>query len=222
MPCRCRAASYDRAMTAEVVALGAWCDVNLPEEERSTPGGFAHAGARLGWLVVPPEEAGASPGGAHFRVHEFAILADGCRVTLRDDLGFSSWSRRYDYDSGKTHALDAWHDMTRESVESGVRNVVLPDGIVAAGLSGLLIPNGLRRYGAILRLGDKLDNVSGSVDPVVHDHEVDLALCVQYFRRFCSSLRSVVLALSPWFTEGVARSRAAGSSLRRREAVSAG
>ncbi len=125
--CRCRAASYDRAMTAEVVALGAWCDVDLLEEDRATPGGFAHAGPRLGWSVVPPEEAGASPGGAHFRVHEFAILADGRRVSLRDDLGFSSWSRRHDYDSGKTHALDASHDMTRESVESGVRNVVLPD-----------------------------------------------------------------------------------------------
>ena len=60
-------------------------------------------------------------------MHEFAILADGRRVTLRDDLGFSSWSRRHDYDSGKTHALDPSHDMTRESVESGVRNVVLPD-----------------------------------------------------------------------------------------------
>jgi hypothetical protein len=53
--CRCRAASYDRAMTAEVVALRAWCDVDLPEEDRAAPGGFAHAGARLGWSVVPPK-----------------------------------------------------------------------------------------------------------------------------------------------------------------------
>ena len=90
-------------MSAEVIAFGAWCD------------------------LVPPEEDTATPGGASFRVYEFAMLADGRRVTLRDDLGFSSWSRRHDYDSGKTQNLDPWRSLTRESVEHDVRNVVLPD-----------------------------------------------------------------------------------------------
>ena len=80
-----------------------------------------------GWSAVPSEDARSSPGGAHFLVHEFAVLADGRRVTLRDNLGFSSWSRTHDYDSGKTQMLDPWQSLTRETVESEVRNLVLPD-----------------------------------------------------------------------------------------------
>lgn len=86
-------------MSAQVIALGAWCD------------------------FVPPEEAAATPGGAYFRVHEFAILADGHRVTVRDDLGFSFWSRR----AGSPGLLDPWRGLTRTHVEHDVRNVVLPD-----------------------------------------------------------------------------------------------
>ena len=115
-----------------------------------------------------PGRGGASPGGADFRVHEFAILADGRRVTLRDDLGFSSWSRRHDYDSGKTHALEPSHDMTRESVESGVRNVVLPDDDSGdehpyQWLRELLLRRGFRRpwsscVGAVPRVRDRLEH----------------------------------------------------------------
>ena len=86
-------------MSAEVVALGAWCD------------------------LVPPEEDTATPGGASFRVYEFAMLADGRRVTLHGDRGFTSWTRT----TGETRFLDPWRSLTRESVESDVRNVVLPD-----------------------------------------------------------------------------------------------
>src|SRR5690606_11913818 len=80
-----------------------------------------------GWSPLPPGAASASTGVAHIRVHEFAILADGRRVTIRDDLGFSSSSHRHDYDTGGTQTLDPWFGLTRESVERGVRNVVLPD-----------------------------------------------------------------------------------------------
>ena len=89
------------ASASPVVALGAWCDLHVP----------------------PP--GGATPGGVHFRVSEFAVLADGRRVTIRDDLGFSSWSRVLD-ESGHVHAVDPW-PLTRESLEADVRNVVLPD-----------------------------------------------------------------------------------------------
>ena len=95
---------YHRSMSQQVVALGAWCD------------------------LVPEEEVRATPGGAHIRVHEFAILADGRRVTIRDDLGFSSWSRTYSSETGETRKVDPWRSITRESVEHEVRNnVVVPD-----------------------------------------------------------------------------------------------
>ncbi len=86
---------------ATVVALGAWCDLHVPLEGSATPGGI------------------------HFRISEFAVLADGRRVSIRDDLGFSSWSRALDA-SGHVHAVDPW-PVTRESLEADVRNVVLPD-----------------------------------------------------------------------------------------------
>jgi hypothetical protein len=126
-PARVGLGEQDGVVSADVVALGAWCDLEPPEEDDTTPGGFARASARFGWSPVPPGEARATPGGAHFRVHEFAILADGRRVTIRDDLGFSSWSRRYEDDSGKTEKLNPWDHMTRESVQHDVRKVVLPD-----------------------------------------------------------------------------------------------
>jgi hypothetical protein len=60
-------------------------------------------------------------------VHEFAILAGGRRVTVRHDFGFSTSTRRHDYDSDQTQTLDSWIFMSRSSIESDVRNVVLPE-----------------------------------------------------------------------------------------------
>ena len=91
---------------------------------------------------MPPEEVDATPGGAYFRVHEFAILADGRCVTVRDDLGFSFWSRR-------AGSPGPWHGLTRESVENDDRNVVLPDDDASEdehpyeGLRDLLLQRGI-------------------------------------------------------------------------------
>ncbi len=86
-------------MSAHVIALGAWCD------------------------LVPPEEDHSSPGGASFRVSEFAVLADGRRLTLHNERGFTSWLRT----SGQRQLMDPWMHLSRESVEADVRSVVLPD-----------------------------------------------------------------------------------------------
>jgi hypothetical protein len=81
----------------EVIGLGAWCD------------------------VVPEEEASASPGSVSFDVHEFALLADGRRLTLHaGQLGFSvsgPWK----------HFRHPLGDLTAESIASGVLTTVLPD-----------------------------------------------------------------------------------------------
>jgi hypothetical protein len=60
---------YGQSVNADVVALGAWCD------------------------LVPPEESTASPGGISFDVHEFAMLADGRRLTLHSGRGFTTYVR---------------------------------------------------------------------------------------------------------------------------------
>ncbi len=109
-------------MSTEVVALGAWCDLDFPDERVAAAGRMPQGHRPAGWAPAPLGARGASPGGAHFRVHEFAVLADGRRVTIRDDLGFSSYRA-----SGVTRSVDPWEGMTRERVAHDVRNVVLPD-----------------------------------------------------------------------------------------------
>lgn len=82
-----------------VVALGAWCEIDPRQEELRAFG----------------DESTPS---ASFRVLEFAVLEDGRRVTIRDDLGFGVSTRQ----------PRPWHWLTREFVEHDIRtNVVVPD-----------------------------------------------------------------------------------------------
>lgn len=84
-------------MPAEVVRLGAWCD------------------------LVPEEEATASPGSVSFAVDEFAVLADGRRVLLHQgERGFSVSGPA----SPTGHPL-RW--LTAEDIERDVLTTVLPD-----------------------------------------------------------------------------------------------
>jgi hypothetical protein len=91
-------------VTTDVVALGAWCD------------------------LVPAEESSASPGGVSFAVHEFAILADGRRLTLHTARGFTSYVRA-SFPAGQQPSVAPgfWSLTTRECLEAGVRSVVRPD-----------------------------------------------------------------------------------------------
>jgi hypothetical protein len=71
-----------------VVGLGAWCEY-VSEDRR----------------------------GASFRVQEFAVLADGPRLTLSNDRGFSS----------STSHGDHWASLTLEHLEADVPTTVVPD-----------------------------------------------------------------------------------------------
>ncbi|MCU1378053.1 MAG: hypothetical protein JWN29_1036 [Acidimicrobiales bacterium] len=95
----------------DVVRLGAWCDLVTLDEYR----------ADLAVMAFPPEAIGEALGhaseSASFRVSEFAVLADGRRVTLHAERGFVS----------KSSTGSPWDGLTRASIESGVRTTVLPD-----------------------------------------------------------------------------------------------
>jgi hypothetical protein len=86
-------------VTPTVVVLGAWCD------------------------LVPAEESTASPGGQSFVVQEFAVLADGRRLTLHAERGWTTWLRSTD----QPEPLDPWSLLTAADLERDVLNVVLPD-----------------------------------------------------------------------------------------------
>jgi hypothetical protein len=119
-------------MDASVVRLGAWCDFETEDEARQRfPTGAADSDAALDEPVderagpqpgryapyVPlPGTPVLSPGGIHFRVEEFAVLADGRRIRLHAERGFSL--------SG---GVDPWEGLTLENMEANVRTTVLPD-----------------------------------------------------------------------------------------------
>ncbi len=84
-------------MSDEVVGLGAWCE------------------------FVPEDESLASPGSVSFDVDEFAVLADGRRITLHQgERGFS-------LSGPKTFSDHPLGDLTAEGIELGVLTTVLPD-----------------------------------------------------------------------------------------------
>jgi len=89
----------------EVVRLAAWCDCVTEDEYRD----------ELSRSSLPPVAVADAlvhfrRGGGAFRVQEFAVLADGRRLPLGDELGFS----------GGTY-------VTLEGLEADVRTTVLPD-----------------------------------------------------------------------------------------------
>ena len=83
-----------------VVSLGAWCDC---EDEHRDDGGLS------------------------FRVHEFAVLADGRRITLSHDLDGPSGFSSSTHGVGQPDPLDPWAFVTLEGLEASVRTTVLPD-----------------------------------------------------------------------------------------------
>ncbi len=110
-----------------VVGLGAWCDFVTPDEYRQRL-------VRHGWRATVVRQSGArahpapfAPGsieeveelvedfkrGVSFVVHEFAELADGRRLTLHEERGFTTSA--------------PWRYLTLEALERDVRTTVLPD-----------------------------------------------------------------------------------------------
>ncbi|MGY2076109.1 hypothetical protein [Blastococcus sp. SYSU DS0828] len=114
-------------MGAPVVGLGAWCDLVTEEEARrrllaGAEGDDARAGERAtsGWGYAPYvpalDEPVLDPGGISFRVEEFAVLADGRRIRLHDERGFTLGG-----------GADPWQGLTLAHLADDVRTTVLPD-----------------------------------------------------------------------------------------------
>lgn len=97
-----------------VVRLGAWCDLKTEDEYRH----------ELASLRMPADEIEEAlehfTRGASFDVQEFAVLADGRRLTLHSEGGFHIAAN-----TGST--IDLWGHLTTEILESDVRTAVLPD-----------------------------------------------------------------------------------------------
>ncbi len=103
-----------------VVRLGAWCDFVTEDEYRQ----------RLVKEGLPADEienlVEDSKQGVTFNVHEFAELADGRRLTLHEERGFTSFTVASS-STGRPPPGDQWHYLTLENLERDVRTTVLPD-----------------------------------------------------------------------------------------------
>ena len=111
----CPAGVDDGAVT--VVGLGAWCDFVTEDEYRQ----------RLVRDGLPADEVENLvedfKRGISFVVHEFAELADGRRLTLHEERGFTgvTMASRGPAPSGQ------WRYLTLENLERDVRTTMLPD-----------------------------------------------------------------------------------------------
>jgi hypothetical protein len=115
-----------------VVGLGAWCDFVTEDEYRQRL-------VRDGWRATVERQSGArahpapfAPGsteevdelvedfkqGLSFVVHEFDELADGRRLTLHEERGFTRGL-------GGSAPSDMWRYLTLEHLERDVRTTVL-------------------------------------------------------------------------------------------------
>lgn len=111
-----------------MVRLGAWCDIESEDEARrrlldeaaagddGQEAADGAAGPRPGRFVPARATPALSPGGISFRVEEFAVLADGRRIRLHGERGFTL-----------SAGADPWQYLTLESLEADVRTTVLPD-----------------------------------------------------------------------------------------------
>jgi hypothetical protein len=107
-----------------VIGLGAWCDYITEDEYRDGLSGS-----------LPPEYVAEAlehfRRGGSFRVEEYAVLADGRRLTLNDDQsrtrGFSGIvsATRDGHLGSRSH--DFWAYQTLAGIEADVRTTVLPD-----------------------------------------------------------------------------------------------
>lgn len=129
------------------MALGAWCDYETVDEYQVRLGGPADPVTSDGPAVpgrCAPDQADLDIFGRqlNFRVEEFATLSDGRRLTLTDDRGWGV-SRR----GASTDEL--WAGQSAASIETDLRNVVLPDDAEVTGEqhSWSLLAQGLRRHG---------------------------------------------------------------------------
>jgi hypothetical protein len=125
---------YGPTVDTAVVRLGAWCDLVTEDEARqrllaeAAGDGLEDVDADVvpasGWAAFVPRPGVPvlSPGEIHCRVEEFAVLADGRRVRLHAERGFTLSAE-----------VDPWQHLTLEGLEADVRATVLPDDAEDAG-----------------------------------------------------------------------------------------
>jgi hypothetical protein len=100
-----------------VVGLGAWCDF-------VTEDGYRQRLVRDGWPTDEVETLIEDfKRGVSFVVHEFAELADGRRLTLHEERGFTGVTMA----SRGPAPSDQWRYLTLENIERDERIAVLPD-----------------------------------------------------------------------------------------------
>jgi hypothetical protein len=100
-----------------VIGLGAWRDFVTEDEYRQRL-------VRDGWPAAEVENLiEDSKQGVSFDVHEFAELADGRRLTLHEERGFTCSLAA----SRGPAPSDQWRYLTLENLERDVRTTVLPD-----------------------------------------------------------------------------------------------
>jgi hypothetical protein len=131
-----------------VVGLGAWCDFVTEDEYR-------HRLVRDGWPADEIEHLVEEFNlGVSFDVHEFAELADGRRLTLHEERGFTGVTMA----SKGPAPSDQWRSLTLENLERDVRTTVLPDEDDTGDehpwdwLAGLLHARGVQATAEELRL----------------------------------------------------------------------
>ena len=117
-----------------VVGLGAWCDFVTEDEyrERLLRGGRAGPTRSPAFPSVPsPIQADSVENlvedferGVSFVVHEFADLADGRRITLHEDRGFTIGVT---IANNGPEPSDQWRSLTLKELDRDVRTTVLPD-----------------------------------------------------------------------------------------------
>ena len=103
-----------------VIGLGAWCDFVTEDEYRQRLVGEGWPADEIENLVEEFRR------GVSFVVHEFADLADGRRLTLHEERGFSTFSVASS-GTGRPVSSDQWHCLTLENLDRDVRTTVLPD-----------------------------------------------------------------------------------------------
>jgi hypothetical protein len=130
-----------------VVGLGAWCDF-------VTEDGYRQRLVRDGWPTDEVETLIEDfKRGVSFVVHEFAELADGRRLTLHEERGFTGVTMA----SRGPAPSDQWRYLTLENIERDVRIAVLPDDDSQdehpwEWLAGLLHVHGIEATAEELRL----------------------------------------------------------------------
>jgi hypothetical protein len=111
-----------------VVRLGAWCDFETDVEIRARLPAEDPGANRSGWTAFTEadfdRESADPTRGVRFRVREFADLADGRRVTLHDERGFTSALRVAGRAAPPAYR---WSHLTLAGLERDVRTTVLPD-----------------------------------------------------------------------------------------------